>query len=375
MARARDALALVQPHIRDLAAYEPVDPPEVLAERAGIPASRIVKLNGNENPYGPSPKVREALASLDRIHLYPDAQQVTMREAVGRFVGIGPEHVVMGNGSDEIIDLLLRAFLAPGDPVIDCTPTFGMYTFTAHVCGGRTVEVPRDERFAVDVDAVLRAAEQGAKIVIIASPNNPSGGSTPLADIQRLLDAGLFVIADEAYREFGGESATGLVANNPGLAVLRTLSKWAGLAGLRVGYGVMAPELSEILLRLKPPYNVSQAAEAALLASFDDLATLQKRVGWLVAERERMAGLLAVMPGVVPLPSEANFLLCQVPEGMGRAVYEGLARRGVFVRYFSHPRLVDFVRISVGTPQETDRLAEAMAEALGDKPVTRGENT
>ena len=371
MARAKDALALVQPHVRDLTAYEPVDPPEVLAERAGIPQSRVVKLNGNENPYGPSPKVRKALASLDRIHLYPDARQVAMREAVGRFVSVGPEHVVMGNGSDEIIDLLLRAFLAPGEAVIDCTPTFGMYTFTAHVCGGRTIEVPRDERFGVDVDGVLRAAEQGAKIVIIASPNNPSGSSTPLADVQRLLDAGLFVIVDEAYREFGGESATGLVGDNPGLVVLRTLSKWAGLAGLRVGYGVMAPELSEILLRLKPPYNVSQAAEVALLASFDDLATLQERVGWLLTERERMAGLLAALPGVVPLPSEANFLLCQVPDGMGKTVYEGLARRGVFVRYFSHPRLADFVRVSVGTPQATDRLVGAMAEALGDKPVAR----
>jgi histidinol-phosphate aminotransferase len=371
MAKNTDALSLVRPHLRTLEAYEAVESPEVMAERAGVPVSRIVKLNGNENPYGPSPKVRDALANLDRVHIYPDARQTAMRQVIGGYVGIGPEHVVVGNGSDEIIDLLLRAFLAPGDAIINCTPTFGMYTFTAHVCGGTTVTVPRDDSFQVDVPGVLRAANEGgssgrAKVLVIASPNNPTGRSTSLADVKRCLDAGLVVIVDEAYSEFGGESAVPLVPTNPGLIVLRTLSKWAGLAGLRVGYGLMVPELAELLLRFKPPYNVSQAAESALLASFEDLDMLMERVRWLIAERERMHGLLSRVPGVESRPAEGNFILCRMPPGRAKAVYEGLARRGVFVRYFGQPRLEDFLRISVGTPEQTDRLMEALTEALGD---------
>ena len=366
MARPRDALSLVQPHFRTLAAYQAVDPPELLAARAGIPESQIVKLNGNENPYGPSPKVQQALANLDRVHIYPDPQQTAMRKAISSYVELSPEHVVVGNGSDEIIDLLFRAFLAPGDAVVDCTPTFGMYSFNAHVCGGTTLTVPRDGRFQVNVDAVLEAAGNRAKIIAIASPNNPTGNPTPAADVLRLLDAGLVVVLDEAYHEFGGESMASAVPGNPNLIVLRTFSKWAGLAGLRVGYGLMAPELAEVLRRAKPPYNINQAAEAAVLASFDDVATLQERVRWLAQERERMRGLLAAMPGVTPWPSEANFILCQVPEGRGSAVYEGLARRGVFVRYFPSPPLTGYFRVSVGTPEQTDRFMGALGEAMKD---------
>jgi histidinol-phosphate aminotransferase len=359
-------MSLVQPHLLSLDAYEAVDPPEVLAARAGVPESQIVKLNGNENPYGPSPKVRHALANLDRTHIYPDPRQVAMRKAVGSYVELGPEHIVVGNGSDEIIDLLFRAFLAPGDAIVNCTPTFGMYSFTARVCGGATIIVPRDARFGVDVAAVLRAAPQRARLIVIASPNNPTGNATPPADIRRLLEAGLVVVLDEAYHEFGGLSMASAVPANPNLIVLRTLSKWAGLAGLRVGYGLMSPQLAEVLMRAKPPYSVSQAAEAALLASFDDLPTLRERVGWLVRERERMRGLLKSLPGFTPWPSDANFILCQVPNGKGRAVYEGLARRGVFVRYFPGAPLTDFFRVSVGTPEQTGLFIEALPETMKD---------
>ena len=361
----RDALSLVRPHLLELAPYEAVDPPEVLAAQAGIPQDRIVKLNANENPYGASSKVGEALANLDRIHIYPDPRQSAMREAVGNYVGLDPSHVVVGNGSDEIIDLLFRAVLGPGDAVIDSEPTFGMYPFVAHVCGGRTVTVERGPSFEVAVDAVLAACRaEGAKVIVIASPNNPTANAAPLDDVERLLVAGCLVIVDEAYHEFGGTSAAHLVPDHSNLAVLRTMSKWAGLAGLRVGYGLMAPELADLLLRAKPPYNVNQAAEVALLASLEDAAVLTERATWIVRERERMATALEAMPGLTPWPSDANFILCQVPEGHGKAAYEALARQGVFVRYFRHGRLTDFLRISVGTPHETDRLIEAMSKAM-----------
>ncbi len=364
MTEPRGAYGLVQPHWLSLEDYQAVDPPEVLAARTGIPESRIVKLNANENPYGPSPKVREAMGRLDRIHIYPDPQQLAMRKAIGDYLEIAPDHIVVGNGSDEIIDLLLRAFIAPGDTVINCPPSFGMYPFTTHVCGGVTVAVERDDRYAVDIPGVIVAAGKGAKTVILASPNNPTGNSIPWESVALLLQQGLVVIVDEAYREFGGQSLVPMVMDNPGLIVLRTFSKWAGLAGIRVGYGVMAPDMAAVLMRAKPPYSVNQAAETAVLASFDGLAGLRERVGWIIDERDRMNHLLETLPGVVPWPSEANFILCDVPEGKGRAVYEGLAAHGVFVRYFSNARIKDCIRISVGTPEQTIQLMAALAETL-----------
>ena len=361
----RRALDFVQPHWRDLDPYEAADPPELLAERAGMAEDDLVKLNANENPYGPSPKVIEALTDIRRVHIYPDPAQVAMRRALSGYVGVAPEHIVVGNGSDEIIDLVFRAVLGPGDVVVNSVPTFGMYDVTARICGASIVEIERDAAFRLDVDRVLDAA-RGAKIIVLASPNNPSGNSTPIADVERLLASDCVVVVDEAYAEFSGGSAAGLVAQHPNLVVLRTLSKWAGLAGLRAGYGVMDAEMADVLMRGKPPYNVSQAAETALLASLADRELLDERARLIIRERERMAALLDELPGVEPLPSEANFILCRMPEGRGKSVYEGLGTRGVSVRYYSRGKLADYLRISVGTPEQTDRLIEALWAALQD---------
>ena len=368
--RARD---FVQPHWRDLDPYEAAEPPELLAERAGMAEDDLVKLNANENPYGPSPKALAALSDIRRIHIYPDPAQVAMRAALSEYVGVGPEHVVVGNGSDEIIDLVFRAVLGPGDAVVNSVPTFGMYDVTARICGGAVVEVERDAAFRLDVERVLDAA-RGAKIIVLASPNNPSGNATPLADVERLLDSDCVVVVDEAYAEFSGGSAAPLVRERPNLVVLRTLSKWAGLAGLRVGYGVMDAEMADVLMRGKPPYNVSQAAETALLASLADAPLLMERAALIIRERERMAALLDEIPGVDPLPSEANFILCRLPDGQGRAAYDGLAARGVSVRYYARGKLADYLRISVGTPDQTDRLIDALRDALRDAATAARED-
>jgi histidinol-phosphate aminotransferase len=171
-------------------------------------------------------------------------------------------------------------------------------------------------------------------------------------------------VVDETYHEFCGHTVLPLVEAYPNLVVLRTFSKWAGLAGLRIGLGVMHPEVAQTMMSMKPPYNVNLAAEVALLASLEDRPSLLARVQTIVAERERMMGLLEQIPGVKPWPSQANFILCQLPEGRGKEVFEGLCRKGIFLRYFSAPRLRDFVRASVGLPAETDALVEALAELV-----------
>ena len=354
---------LIRPHLANIRTYSPVDPPEVLAQRAGIPVDRIVKLNGNENPYGASPKASEALAFLT-LHIYPDPQQRSVREALADHNGIGPEYIVAGAGADELIDLLFRLFISPGDKILDCDPTFAMYAFCARVAGAEIAMAPRDELFDVDVGAVRDAIDDQTKVIFLTSPNNPTGNLATDEQVLQLLDTGLIVVVDEAYYEYCGMTAAELVPQHENLVVLRTLSKWAGLAGLRIGYGIMSPQLVGHMMDIKPPYSVNAAAEAALLASLEDKEWLLNNVGKVVAERTRMMRLLEETDGVKPWPSEGNFILCELAPGKKERAVQGMADRGVFVRSFDSNRLTDFFRVAVGTPQETDAFISALRSVL-----------
>lgn len=346
--------------------YQPIEPADLLAERLGVPAADVAKLDGNENPYGPSPRVLEALARFDGYHRYPDPQQRALREALAGYTGVGAEHIVAGHGSDELIDLLLRAVLEPGDLVIDCPPTFGMYGFSTRVAGGVTIEAPRREDYSLDIDAVRRAVS-GAKAVLVASPNNPTGNPLRRDELDALLATGLLVVVDEAYVEFGGESYAPLVPQRENLVVLRTFSKWAGLAGLRAGYGMLPPALATVLMQIKQPYTPNIAAEVAMLASLEDRERLMVAVRAIVEERERLRRALETLEFVQVFPSQANFLLVRLPGYEGLHVRDELAQRGIFVRYFDTPRLRNCVRISVGLPDQNDRAVEALRDQGGSR--------
>ncbi len=361
---AASILKLVRSDILEMLGYEPIEPSDLLAERLGIPADQIVKLDANENPYGPSPRAIEALAECDAYHRYPDPEQRRLREALAEYAGVGPEHIVAGAGSDELIDLLLRAVIAPDDGVIDCPPTFGMYGFLTRVAGGRLVAVPRGDDFSLDVAGVSAKAGE-AKVVFVTAPNNPTGNLLATEELDALLATGLLVVVDEAYVEFAGESFASLVPERENLVVLRTFSKWAGLAGLRAGYGIMPPALADVLRRIKQPYTPNIAAEVAMLASLEDRELLMEHVRALVRERERMSRALDALEFVSVYPSQANFLLVRLTGRSGRETREALAKRGVFVRYFDTPRLQDCIRISAGLPGDTDRLVEALQEQGG----------
>lgn len=360
---------LVRPDIAALEPYTPAAPFEVLAERLGLPAERIVKLDANENPYGPSPRALAAMASYPYYAIYPDPDHALLRRALSRYAGQPPERIICGSGSDEVIDMLMRAFLRPGDAIVDCPPTFGMYAFDAGLQAARVVNVPRDESFALDLDGIAAAvAHSGAKLLFVTSPNNPTGNPTPRAVIERLLDLPLVVVVDEAYAEFAGASVADLVGRYPNLAVLRTFSKWAGLAGLRIGYGLLHEELIVHLWKIKQPYNINVAAQAAALASLEDLDYLLGNVARIVAERERLGAALRALPDLQVYPSRANFLLCRVAGGAARALAlkDALMRRGVLVRYYGKPGLDDCIRISVGTPAQNDALMAALEAAMGE---------
>ena len=358
-----DVTRLVRADLLAMAGYEPVEPTDVLARRLGIPPEKVIKLDGNENPYGPSPKALAALADYRAYHLYPDPLQRRAREALARHLALGEEYIVAGSGSDELIDLVLRAVLSPGEAVINCQPTFGMYAFSTGLCGGRVVGVPRRQDFSLDVSGIGEAAAQGAKLVFVCTPNNPTGNVLWRPELEALLATGLLVVLDEAYVEFSGDDGfASLVPERENLVVLRTFSKWAGLAGLRAGYGVLPAPLASLLMKVKPPYNLNLAAQAAMLASLDDAGALMERVRTLIQERQRLFEALEASVLLRPLPSRGNFLLCRVSGVEAPWLADRLARRGIFVRYFDTPQLQAYLRISVGLPEHTDALAQALEE-------------
>ena len=349
--------------------YTPIEPFEVLSARLGRPPEEIVKLDANENPYGPSPLARKALAELAFPHIYPDPESRALRAGLARFTGLPEEFLLAGAGADELIDLLLRVLLEPGDCVINCPPTFGMYPFDTLLNAGQVIEVPRRADFSLDLPGVRQAVNTRApKAIFITAPNNPDGNLPGPEEIETLLSLPLLVVIDEAYIEFathGGRlgeqlSRLPLVAQRENLVVLRTFSKWAGLAGLRVGYGAFPAWMLPALWKAKQPYNVNVAASAAALASLNDLDYLTANVERIRQERARLFEMLASVPYLRPYPSQANFILCQVMQHPAKALKEALAQEGVLARYYNTPLLKDFIRFSVGRPQDSDALLAAL---------------
>ena len=355
---------LLLPHIRQLKTYDGVDPMEVMAQRAGIPPEEVIRLNGNENPYGPSPEVVKALGSFQHYNHYPDPDQRQLRDTLSEYLGVPAEQIVAGNGSDELIDMILRMFVGLGENIVIPTPTFGMYAFSAEVCGGRVKSVPRNDSFDIDVEATVSAFDANTKAIFLASPNNPTGNVASESSVRALLGTGRVVVVDETYYEFCGQTMLPLLDEHPNLVVLRTFSKWAGLAGLRIGFGAMHPDIALTMMSMKSPYNVNLAAEVALTASLKDRSTLLNRVQAIVQERKRVMEMLEEIPQIKVWPSQANFFLCRLPEGRGQEIFEGLCRRGIFLRYFNTPQLQDYVRASIGLPEEMDRVVADLKELV-----------
>ena len=360
---AKQVVELLRPDVLGMTPYTPIVPFEVLSARLGIPADQIVKVDANENPFGPSPKVVAALARYPYYHIYPDPEQTLLRQALESYLDIGREHLMLGTGSDELLDVVIRLFVQPGDAVVNCPPTFGMYPFLASVAGARTLAVPRLPDMAIDVPAIEALFGDRAllpKVIFVTSPNNPDGSVLSRSDLFRLLELPAIVVVDHAYVEFGGPDFTPLVPRYANLIVMRTFSKWAGLAGLRVGYGVFPSEILEHLFKIKQPYNVNAAAQAAVLASLDDLETLQRRVHTLIAERERLYRELQAIEYLAPYPSHSNFVLNRVRGRDAGELKGALERRGILVRYYRTPELHDCIRISVGTPAQNTRVLAAL---------------
>jgi histidinol-phosphate aminotransferase len=356
---------LIRPELASFGGYSAATSPETLKGKTEVEPEEIVKLDANENPYGCSPRVNQALARFDRFNIYTDNFQTRLREQLAALTGVDTRYIVGGGGSNQLIDLVLRLFVNPGDEVISCTPTFGIYSFSTRLCGGKLVSVSRDRNYEVDVKAVKSAITGRTKVICLANPNNPTGNLTPRQQIFELLDTGIPLLLDEAYYEFSGETIVSEVGKHDNLMVLRTFSKWAGLAGLRVGYGLFPAKIADYLLTIKMPYNINVAALVAVEESLKDKDYLMSTVRKIVAERERLYGELKKISWLKTYPSRANFFLCQVLNGNASQLGQSLQDKGILVRYFDQPELKDFIRISVGKPEHTDTLIKALRELGG----------
>jgi histidinol-phosphate aminotransferase len=341
--------------------YQPGKPVEELERELGI--SGAIKLASNENPIGPSPKAidaaRRALADSNR---YPDAGCFVLGRALAERLGVAPEEIVFGCGADEVLGLAAQAALGPGDEAVYAWPSFAMYPIVVQASGATAVPVPLTDDHVHDLDAIAAAVGPRTRLVFVCNPNNPTGTTVGAAAFDRFVEAlpsDVLLVVDEAYVEFARRddfpNALGWVRRRSGTMVVRTFSKIHGLAGLRVGYGIVDAETAGFLHRVRHPFNVSTVAQAAALAALDDVDHVRRALAVNAAGRERLERELAAL-GIPTWPSETNFLLAKP----GAGTHDALLREGVIVRPLGGFGMPDHVRITIGLPEENERLVKAL---------------
>ena len=354
------------PQLRDLVAYEPGRPIEDVARDLGLDPEAIVKLASNENPLGPSPKAVEAMqAVLSKAQLYPDGGGYRLRQAIANKFGLERDNVVLGNGSNEIIEFLGHAFLKPRDSVVVADHAFVVYKLMATLFGAEIIEVP-DPGFVHDLDGMAKAIRPDTKEIFVANPNNPTGTLVSQEAIDRFMDQvpeHVIVVFDEAYNEFLKEPPDTLkyVREGRNAIIMRTFSKIQGLASLRIGYGLGPKHLVDILQKTRQPFNANAVAQAGALAGLLDQEhqdrTRENNDQGVAYLQQTFADM-----GLKYVPSYANFVLVKV--GDGDAVFEALMKRGVIVRAMRGYKLPEWIRVSAGTPAENGRFVSELKSHL-----------
>jgi histidinol-phosphate aminotransferase len=362
---------LANPQFRDLPVYEPGKPIEETARELGAQANEIIKLASNENPLGPSPKALAAMrAALDSGHRYPDGGGFYLRDALAKKLGLSRDHLILGAGSNEIIEFLGHAFLDRGDEVVTSEHAFVVYKLVAAVFGARTIEV-RSPDLRHDLDGIIAAITPKTRLIFIANPNNPTGTLAGQDEIDRFMERvppEIVVVFDEAYFEYLDHPPDTLrfVRAGRNVITLRTFSKIQGLANLRIGYGIARPELIQVLHKTRQPFNVSGLAQAAALAGLQDETHLSETKRITDEGRDYLQKEFAAMK-LQFVPSVANFVLVNV--GDGAKIFRALLERRIIVRALKGYNLAPWIRISVGTMEQNRRCIAALKEILASRPA------
>lgn len=358
----------INPSLANLPIYQPGRPIEEVARELGLPLEGVIKLASNENPLGPSPRALEAMhQAVEKVHLYPDGNAFYLKHKLAEKLNLGPEHLILGNGSNEVLEFVGHALIDHDAEVVVSQYCFAVYVLVTWLFGGKLVVVPSRD-YGHDLEAMLAAVTPKTRVIFVANPNNPTGtrvANDALEAFVRAVPANVLVVVDEAYFEFLDQPAD-LVrfvrsGEVPNLFLTRTFSKIHGLAGLRIGYGMGHPGFIGALEKVREPFNTNAVAQAAALAALDDEEHLQK------TRKTNAAGLAQLSSefnrlGIEFIPSEANFLLVKV--GDGQRVFEALQRTGVITRPMGGYKLPRWIRISVGTPAENEKCAGELSRAL-----------
>ena len=354
---------IVKPHILEIKPYQPGKPVEELERELGVEGA--IKVASNENPLGPSPRAVEAMRErLGEMNRYPDGAVFALRAKLADRFGVDPAQLVFGCGADEILELLAKSFLGPGDEVVYAWPSFAMYPVVVKGMGATPVPVPLDENLVHDLDAMAKAVTPKTKMVVLCNPNNPTGTSFDQSAFDAFmaqLPDDLILVVDEVYIEFARSDdfpdTLPLLATRPGTISVRSFSKLYGLAGLRIGYGICDVELAGILDRARHPFNVSRLAEIAAVAALDDTEHVERTLRFNREGTDRITRELESL-GLQVWPTDTNFMLVRV-DGSGQETYEALLREGVIVRPLPGTGLDRCVRVTIGTPEENERLVKA----------------
>lgn len=364
-----DFTHLATPGVAGLTPYHPGKPVSELKRELGL--DDIIKLASNENPLGPGEKALAALRDLPDLGRYPDGSGFALRGKIATHHGVRPEMVTLGNGSNDVLELVTRAFVEPGDEVVYSDHAFAVYALASQAVGAKSVVVPADENYGHDLRAMVRAVTDRTKVMFVANPNNPTGTWSTGSQLRELIDGipdHVILVIDEAYFEYAESApdypnAAVWVSEVANLVVTRTFSKAHGLAGLRVGYGLSHPKLAELLNRIRQPFNVNALAQIAAEAALNDPEHLQ-RSQWVNKEgmQQLIAGLDSL--GIHYLPSLANFL-CIDMDQPAHSIYEMLLREGVIVRPIDNYGMPNHLRVSIGTEEENERFLKALAKVLG----------
>ena len=356
------------PFLKTLPTYQPGRPIEEVARELGIPAGSIIKVASNENPFGPSPLALAAMQkALPGLSLYPDGNAFYLKQKLAAKLGVETAHLVLGNGSNEIIEFVAHALLAPGDNVVVSQYCFAIYPIVAKMFGADVITVPA-QAYGHDLPAMLQAITPKTKIIFVANPNNPTGtlaSREAIIDFVNQVPDHVLLVLDEAYIEFLEDPVdfSALVRSGvrPNLILMRTFSKIYGLAGLRLGYGIGNPEFIASLEKIRQPFNANLLAQVAALAALDDEAHVQKTRANNFAGLDFFQHAFRKMK-LEYVPSAANFLLVRVGEGL--LVFAAMQKLGVITRPMAGYGLPEWIRISIGTPQENERCLEALKKVL-----------
>jgi histidinol-phosphate aminotransferase len=360
--------SIVQPHLAQLTPYQAGKPLEELTRELGL--TDAIKLASNENPLGPSPKALEAIgAHLATLHRYPDSHAFYLKEDLSRHLGIKPSQLILGNGSDEVLDLLVRALVPPGGEVISTTHTFLMYGLLTQAVGGVFRTVPL-KNMAVDLTAVAQAVTDNTRLILLNSPNNPTGTvftRKAWEDFLATLPPAVTVVLDEAYIDFVDDpevpDSLNYLSEERALVGLRTFSKAYGLAGLRVGYGFGPSELMDYLNRLRLPFNINRLAQVGARAALTDTEFLERTRELVRTGRAFLEEGLTRL-GLTFVPSQANFILVYLGRE-GKQVYQAMLQEGVIIRAMEAYGYPEHIRVNVGLPEENQRFLTALEKVLG----------